>query len=287
MFKSVTYNALVPGNRLLVLGAVHGNEKCGTQAIQQIMQRLDSGALELSRGTVTFVPICNPLAYEQDVRQTAQNLNRSMMKRDNPSVYEFKLQNALCPLLENCDVLLDVHSYTAGGPAFVMRGPDDRRDREEAFTAMLGVGYMLCGWEDAYANAGIPLDPIVSTGTTEYARNHGATAVTVECGQHKEAAAIPVALRAIYGALAYAGITDEKIAPTPDFKRCRMRQVYYKVKEGDFTRPLNHLEEVKAGEALVIYKDGEVITAPWNSRVIMPKLGAVVGEEWFYLAVDE
>jgi len=33
-FQSVSFAGLAPGARLIVLGAVHGNETCGTQAIR-------------------------------------------------------------------------------------------------------------------------------------------------------------------------------------------------------------------------------------------------------------
>lgn len=54
------YLGLKPGPRLLVLGAVHGNETCGTQAIGRIAAEFDAGTLVLSRGSLTMVPITNP-----------------------------------------------------------------------------------------------------------------------------------------------------------------------------------------------------------------------------------
>ncbi len=35
-FKSIRYQGPRPGPRLVVLGAVHGNETCGTRAIERI-----------------------------------------------------------------------------------------------------------------------------------------------------------------------------------------------------------------------------------------------------------
>jgi predicted deacylase len=55
-FKSVNYTGMAPGPKLIVMGATHGNEKCGTQAIQRIMADIDGGSLHVSRGSVTFVP---------------------------------------------------------------------------------------------------------------------------------------------------------------------------------------------------------------------------------------
>ena len=60
--------ALAPGPRLLVLGAVHGNETCGSRAIERVLAEFDSGAIALQSGSVTFVPITNPLAYRNKQR---------------------------------------------------------------------------------------------------------------------------------------------------------------------------------------------------------------------------
>ena len=43
-FKSVNYTALAPGPRLIIMGATHGNEVCGTQAIRRVMEEIDSGS---------------------------------------------------------------------------------------------------------------------------------------------------------------------------------------------------------------------------------------------------
>jgi predicted deacylase len=54
---------LSSGPKLIVLGAVHGNETCGTEAIRRLVQELEQGRLRIERGTLTMVPIANPLAY--------------------------------------------------------------------------------------------------------------------------------------------------------------------------------------------------------------------------------
>ena len=48
-FKSVSYTAVAPGTRLIVLGAVHGNETCGTRAIERVIAEIDAGSLRLER----------------------------------------------------------------------------------------------------------------------------------------------------------------------------------------------------------------------------------------------
>src|SRR5574337_582882 len=45
-FKSVAYAGRASGPRLIVTGAVHGNEVCGTRAIERVGAELDAGALD-------------------------------------------------------------------------------------------------------------------------------------------------------------------------------------------------------------------------------------------------
>ena len=54
---SHTFHGLEPGPRLIVLGAVHGNEIGGTRGIERVLDELARGDLVIVRGSVTFVPI--------------------------------------------------------------------------------------------------------------------------------------------------------------------------------------------------------------------------------------
>ncbi|HMY41156.1 MAG TPA: succinylglutamate desuccinylase/aspartoacylase family protein, partial [Marinagarivorans sp.] len=87
-FKSISYQALKPGRKLIILGAVHGNEVCGTQAITRIMAEIDRGDIILRQGKVTFVPITNPLAYAKNERSGDRNLNRNLFPSENPQDFE-------------------------------------------------------------------------------------------------------------------------------------------------------------------------------------------------------
>ncbi|HET7731795.1 MAG TPA: succinylglutamate desuccinylase/aspartoacylase family protein, partial [Usitatibacter sp.] len=124
-FKSVSYQGLEAGPRLIVTGAVHGNETCGTRAIERITAELDSGGLAIERGMVTFVPITNPLAYAKKDRAGDRNLNRNLGPVDNPADFEDRIANWLCPLLARHEVLLDLHSTRAKTQPFAMLGPRD------------------------------------------------------------------------------------------------------------------------------------------------------------------
>ena len=158
-FKSVEYGGQNAGTRLIVTGAVHGNETCGTKAIQRVMRELDSGALVIRNGAVTFVPIANPLAYAKGERFGDRNLNRNLFPNENPQDFEDRVANWLCPLLARHDVLLDLHSFKASGEPFVMVGPRNNdgplepfqhEQQERAMARRLGVRRFVDGWLRTY-----------------------------------------------------------------------------------------------------------------------------------------
>jgi hypothetical protein len=104
-FKSISYVSPQPGTRLVVLGAVHGDEVCGTRAIERVVAELDAGTLTLVKGRVTFVPVTNPLAYAQKRRAGDRNLNRKLQPTTAPREYEDHVANWLCPLLADHEIL--------------------------------------------------------------------------------------------------------------------------------------------------------------------------------------
>ena len=241
-FKSINYTGQGSGPRLIVTGAVHGNETCGTKGIHRVMAELDSGALSIVAGSVTFVPITNPLAYAKGVRSGDRNLNRNLFPNDNPQDFEDRIANWLCPLLGQHDVLLDLHSFNADSQPFVMVGP---RNNDGPLQAVSSTKTRNARWRAAWACAAssmagcIRMAPGVQrrlgssdqvgmvlrygVGTTEYMRSTGGYALTLECGQHADPAAPDVAYRAIMNTLAFLGLHRRAAAgsrsPTPTWKR--------------------------------------------------------------------
>src|SRR5690606_21143456 len=94
-FQSVSFTGLAPGAQLIILGAVHGNETCGTQAIRRVIAEIESGQLGIVAGTVTFVPVTNPLAYARHQRMGDRNLNRNLVPTDAPVEFEDRIANWL------------------------------------------------------------------------------------------------------------------------------------------------------------------------------------------------
>jgi len=308
-FKSISYVSPQPGTRLVVLGAVHGDETCGTRAIERVAAELDAGTLTLVKGRVTFVPVTNPLAYAEKRRTGDRNLNRRLQPTPDPREYEDHVANWLCPLLAEHEVLLDLHSFRAPGVPFVFIGPRDnagplepfrRAACEEALALRLGVGRVVDGWLATYAagiarrralaaafpDAVLDLDPAYGVGTTEYMRSVGGAAVTLECGQHEDPRAPEIGHAAIVNTLAHLGLIDAA-DPTPAarIEALSLSEVVDRTSDADaFVRGWKSFDRVDAGERIGTRGDGTPVVAPFEGVVVFPNADAQVGQEWFYLA---
>ena len=310
--RTHTFHGLAPGPALLVLGAVHGNEICGTQAIMQFLSDVDSGRLTIERGSVTFVPIANPLAYQLKRRFGDRNLNRNMAPSAIAQDFEDRLANVLCPLLDTHDVLLDLHSFHTGGAPFVMIGPQNNTGNLEPFALAAeemqlalhtGAPRIVEGWLDTYARGvqrraaaaadnisarsqTLVTNPNYGVGTTEYMRSRGGYAVTLECGQHDDPAGISVARHAILQTLGLLGITHPK-PPTPNTtpEILRLIDVTDKAHAGDtFSREWRSFDAVTAGDVIGVRHDGAEVKAQGDGFVVFPNPRGEVGQEWFYFA---
>jgi predicted deacylase len=310
--RSHTITGLAPGPKLIVTGAVHGNEVAGTKGIRRVLAEIDSGDIEIVRGSVTFVPVCNPLAYNHMRRMGDRNLNRRLQPTATPQDFEDRLANALCPLLAAHDVLLDLHSFRSPGQPFVMRGPADNRDALEPFAhaaaeaqlaAHVGVSRIVEGWMAAYADGiskrkarnltpgGVHEDPSYGVGTTEFMRSQGANGrggygVTLECGQHDDPEGPEVAYTAIRQTIALLGLADIPLAPPArPFECLRLAEVIDRHAQGDqFVKTWTSFTPLAEGELIATRSDGSEVRAPQAGYIVFPDAQALPGHEWFYLA---
>jgi predicted deacylase len=298
---------LAPGRRLFVTGAVHGNETAGTKAIRRVLADIDSGDIEIVRGSVTLVPVCNPLAYNHMRRMGDRNLNRRLQPTATPQDNEDRIANVLCRWLAEHEVLLDLHSFRGPGRPFVMRGPDDNRGAlepfahaaaEAALAAHAGPSRIVEGWMDAYATGvarrralaltpgAVNEDPSYGIGTTEYMRSVGGYGITLECGQHDDPDAPEVAYIAIRQTLALLGLADLPLAPpVRPFECLALTEVIDRHAEGDrFAKTWTSFDALAAGELIAVRADGSEVRAPQAGYIVFPDVSALPGHEWFYLA---
>jgi predicted deacylase len=306
-FKSVNYTGLDAGPRIIIMGATHGNEVCGSMAIRRVMEELDSGKLRIVAGSVTFVPVVNPLAYAKNTRSGDRNLNRNLFPKPQPQDFEDHVSNWLCPLLAQHDVLLDLHSFNAKtGEPFVMVGPLDNDGplepfhhmaQERALARRLGVRRFVTGWMAAYGGgvqrrvrgSAAELETVLryGMGTTEYMRSTGGYALTLECGQHEDPNAPEVAYRAILNALAFLKLIDTpEPAPVPfeEMEALQMVVVHDKLHADDkFIRAWASFDPVAEGEQIGVRADGTPVLAEFSGRILFPDVNAGPNQEWYYL----
>ncbi len=295
LVEAFSFDGPAPGPALIVLGAVHGNETCGTRAIERLLAELAAGRQRIVRGRLTLVPVTNRLAYERGTRGGDRNLNRLLAPTAAPADNEDRVANQLCPLLARHDVLLDLHSFRCGGAPFVLVGPEDNTGRlqpfaqaalEEALALRLGVARAMDGWL-ATSAAGAQRRggrAAYGIGTTEFMRSAGGCALTLECGQHDDPQAPEVAWRAVLNVLAHLRLVDAT-APPPvaAMEGLRLREVVDREHAGDaFVRSWKSFDPIRRGQPLATRHDGRAVLAPFDGYVVFPDERVEPGAEWFY-----
>jgi predicted deacylase len=313
-FKSIAYTGKKAGTKIIITGAVHGNETCGTKAITRVIDDIEAGRIRIVAGHVTFVPITNPLAYQKGERNGDRNLNRNLYPVDVPKDFEDHVANWLCPLFAQHDCLLDLHSTRAKNPAFAMLGPEDNDgnlqpfhhyEQERAMAHHLGVHRFVDGWLATYAKgverrraqaaaSGKPTNPLntdprYGVGTTEYMRSTGGYSITLECGQHDDPDSPEVGYRAIVNTLAFLGISDSpKPARVTDTEEIHMTEVIDRADANDtFAREWASFNQFAKGDLIATRATGEKLVAPHDGFILFPDHKAQAGNEWFYLAKAE
>lgn len=282
MIKSLRFDTFEPGPHLVVLGAVHGDEKCGTIAIQRLVAALEAGDVVLQKGTLTCVPIANPRAYELNTRFCERNLNRALYPKEHKQYYEDSIDPILCSILNQADVLIDLHSFASQGDAFGFLGHSSEAEIE--LCRALTIHDFVYGWSDAFGQ--ILDDPRDGMGTVEYARSQGAIATTIECGHHLNEDAPQVGYQVLLAGLLHLGMIAGDKTSVSNQRFVQMSSVYMKAEEGQPAQPWKHYDAVTAGQLLATYESGETITAPEDGYIILPKLHADIGGEWFYFGVE-
>ena len=301
------FAGLAKGPRLIVTGAVHGNETAGPRGIERVLAEIERGEIRITRGQVTFVPVCNPMAYAGGRRNGERNLNRRLQATAIAQDNEDRIANVLCPWLAEHQVLLDLHSFRSPGRPFVMCGPANNSGELEPFAQAqaetrlathVGPSRIVEGWMSAYAGGvarrraraltpgAVNEDPSYGVGTTEYMRAVGGYGVTLECGQHEDPAAPDVAHHAIRQTLALLGIAELPLAPPArPFECLALAEVIDRHAEGDrFVKTWTSFDALAAGELIAVRADGSEVRAPAAGYIVFPDSSARPGHEWFYLA---
>jgi len=173
------------------------------------------------------------------------------------------------------------------------RARQTSQQAEARLAAHLGVARVVDGWLEAYAEGvarrreraltpgALHEDPAYGVGTTEYMRSVGGYAVTLECGQHEDAAGPEVARHAIRQTLALLGIAPVPLAPPAGpFECLTLAQVIDRHAEGDrFVKAWTSFDALAEGELIARRADGTEVRAPSAGYIVFPDHAAQPGSD--------
>ena len=242
---------------------------------------LRSGIFKITKGKLVCAPICNPAAYLRDARYVEANLNRVIKKHAKPQKYEEKLANDVTALIDTCDVLLDLHSYSSGRRPFLFL--DNDTEEQNKFATALNIPYWVTGWNDLYVDK----KDLLQGDTTSYAFSKDKMALLIECGLHEDPQAAITGYKALRAALAYYGMAEpyETARGEPPTIN-KMTNMLVKEKEGKFLKDWQHLDPVTKGMPILRYDDGEIYFSPIDGVIILPGRKTKIGEEWVYFGIE-
>ena len=275
------------GPNVMISAIVHGNEPCGAIALDWLL----SSDVRPVIGSLTLA-FMNIEAYEafdpEDPNATRwldEDMNRvwnvDVLEGDRTSV-ELRRAREVRPALEDIDYLLDLHSMQHLAPPVMITG---RHQRAKELSAKVGLPKRIIG--DFGHAAGRRMRDYA--GFDE--EGGSKTAILVECGQHWEAAAAPLAKATSARFLSATGVLPPEFAePFPPEEE----QMFYTVTQAvtitspegfTFAEPFTGGEVIEKAGTLLGH-DGEtpVTTPEDNMMLVMPSKRLYQGQTAVRLA---
>ena len=263
-FKQITGEKEGPTS--IIMAGVHGDEKCGITAVEEVLPNL-----KLERGRV-FFGYGNPLAISQSKRFIEANLNRmfkkdTLLSEEDKGSYEFGRAQYLKKYLNQSDALLDIHaSRTPESRPFVIC-----EDRAKGIAEYLPVNLVVSGFDE--------FEP---GGTDYYMNSQGKVGICLECGFIDDPNSLEVAKKGIVAFLKARGHLENG---SKEQKQTYVR-VYslYMTKTDIFTlsKDFNDFEEIKADQVIGM-DGGKKIRAQKDSLIIFARNCTKKGSEAFLL----
>ncbi len=257
------------GTTSIILVGVHGDEKCGIEALEKILP-----ILEIKRGIVLF-GYGNPRAIKANKRYTEANLNRMFIDENftpkEKESYEYQRAQFLKNYLNKADALLDIHASSI---------PNSR-------------AFIICE-----ANAGeivkfFPVNLVVSGfdrvepgGTDYYMNTKGKVGICLECGYMKDPQTTRVAEKSIFAFLKARGHVNNDLIPERQLYIQMFKKYFAKTDKFTLSKPFENFEVVEANQPIGI--DGqEEVKALKRSQILFAHNGTKIGDEVFLLGEEK
>lgn len=256
-----------PGPTLAIFAGVHGNEKAGVFALQELLP-----SLTITKGKL-FLVFANPPAIKANVRMVNKNLNRCFIEGNKGSEPEDVRARELMKILDECDALLDLHMfYDDSGLPFVIC-ENNALDVASKFD----VDTISTNWVASEPGA-----------TDGYMYTNGKVGICVECGPISKAKEYTeFAKKTIYQFLKYFGMTHKPVAYSQEPKRIiRAQGAIYKTTE-DFklSEGLRNFDKLSAGQ-IIATEANKTYKAKIGECIIFPHYNARIGEEAYIIGTE-
>jgi succinylglutamate desuccinylase len=250
----------------IILAGVHGNERCGVEALKKILPDLVIG-----RGTV-FFGRGNPRALKVGKRFIAVNLNRLFRRDDELSNadkagYEYRRAKVIRNYLDRADALLDIHaSSIPNTKPFAVSEPEAGK-----IVKYLPAKIFVSGF-----------DKVEFGGTDYYMNQAGKIGICLECGYLGDPQSTKIAEDSIFAFLKARGHLTNDLIPRRQ-SRVEMYQKYF-TKTDNFVlaKSFGNFETVDKNQ--LIGTDGrEEVRAPKRSLILFAHDCQEVNSEAFLL----
>ncbi len=284
------YDSGCPGPNVIITGSIHGNEKGTVYGIHEFMTYLEQSKITLTKGKITAIPVVNLRAFNKSERCIDRDLNRNMRIYKKPKTHEDFICNALCPLLADADILIDLHAYEGGETAYVSCAPHNILEKELS----VSIGCPEICWNFSNTIADARSEPF-SIGTGEYIRQTGGVGIVIECGQKFQHDRCQlVAFESLINAVQFLDMADTRFierkalnTPPEHISWHKYEIAYIKEKEGHSAKVFKHMDLVKKDTPLIYNDDGTVIKAPYDSFILMPRHEPEIGGDWMFIGKME
>ncbi len=284
------FDSGISGPHIIISAIVHGNEICGAIALDHLLSenvRPIRGKLSLVFANVDAYQTFDPKRPYHS-RFIDHDFNRIWdVKTLEGTIINQEIRRAkeLRPIIEEADILLDLHSMGDDCPPLLLSGP-------------LEKGLSLA--QNLYAPGFIIMDEghLAGVRLRDYAKfidpTSSKNALLLECGQHWKKSSAEVAIEVCYRFLHHFDLIEEELCfpylfPREELQR-KLRVTDVITVKNDaffFTKSVNPMEIMPNKGTLLGHDSKNEIYTPYdNCYLIMPQHGARQGQTAVRLAQE-
>lgn len=274
MIDVFEYDSWKKWKTLLLLWAVHGNETCGTFAINKLIIQITAWEITITSWKLLCIPVCNPKAYENNCRLIEENLNRAYKPWWKPDSYEWKLAEEIRSYIDQSDYVLDIHSIPDWDDCFVFQS-DDNDDLVNKFAQATGFPVILSWRSNLF-------DDVWERASEDYALYAWKKWICIECGNHGSFEAPKRAYSAIINCMKYLSLIEWTPKEFSKQTIILLTEVKYKLKSWTFIKSFVHWDQFMAWDIVIQYDDWTFETAPYDEAIlILPVTEQDIWYEWY------